>query len=127
MSETVDVFWSFRSPYSRLVTADLLRLRDDYPVHVQLRVVLPLAVRNPAALFDPDNRKPVTYIISDSIRRGEMLGRPIVYRSIPTPSCRISARWQSPRNSPIFTAFRSWAWRPTAEAGASNWPTAWPR
>jgi 2-hydroxychromene-2-carboxylate isomerase len=85
MSETVDVFWSFRSPYSRLVTADRLRLRDDYPVDVQLRVVLPLAVRNPAALFDPDNRKPVTYIIRDSIRRGEMLGRPIVYPLDPDP------------------------------------------
>ena len=25
MSETVDVYWSFRSPYSRLVTPDLVR------------------------------------------------------------------------------------------------------
>lgn len=85
MSETVDVFWSFRSPYSRLVTADLLTLRDDYDVYVQLRVVLPLAVRNPDALFDPSNRKPPMYIVRDSIRRGEMLGRPIVYPLDPDP------------------------------------------
>ena len=32
MSETVDVFWSFRSPYSYLVTPDLLKLRADYDV-----------------------------------------------------------------------------------------------
>ena len=32
MTETVDVFWSFRSPYSYLVTPDLLKLRDDYDV-----------------------------------------------------------------------------------------------
>ena len=85
MNETVDVFWSFRSPYSRLVTADLLQLRKDYAVDVQLRVVLPLAVRNPDALFDPSNRKPPMYIVRDSIRRGEMLGRPIVYPTDPDP------------------------------------------
>ena len=85
MSETVDVFWSFRSPYSRLVTADLLQLREDYAVDVQLRVVLPLAVRNPDALFDPSNRKPPMYIVRDSIRRGEMLGRPVVYPLDPDP------------------------------------------
>lgn len=85
MSETVDVFWSFRSPYSRLVTADLLQLREDYDVDVQLRVVLPLAVRNPQALFDPTNRKPPMYIARDSIRRGEMLGRPVVFPTDPDP------------------------------------------
>ena len=85
MSETVDVYWSFRSPYSRLVTADLLQLRDDYDVDVQLRVVLPLAVRNPQALFDPANRKPPRYIAMDSTRRGEMLGRPIVFPTDPDP------------------------------------------
>ena len=85
MSETVDVFWSFRSPYSRLVTADLLQLRDDFDVDVQLRVVLPLAVRNPDALFDPSNRKPPMYIVRDSIRRGDMLGRPVVYPLDPDP------------------------------------------
>jgi len=85
MSETVDVYWSFRSPYSRLVTADLLQLRNDYDVAVQLRVVLPLAVRNPQALFDPANRKPPRYIAMDSMRRGEMLGRPVVLPADPDP------------------------------------------
>jgi 2-hydroxychromene-2-carboxylate isomerase len=85
MTETVDVFWSFRSPYSRLVTPDLLQLREDFAVDVQLRVVLPLAVRNPQALFDPANRKPPMYIARDSIRRGEMLGRPVVFPTDPDP------------------------------------------
>ncbi len=85
MSKTIDVYWSFRSPYSRLATADLLQLRDDYDVDVQLRVVLPLAVRNPQALFDPSNRKPPRYIAMDSMRRGEMLGRPVVLPTDPDP------------------------------------------
>ncbi|MFN6935696.1 MAG: DsbA family protein, partial [Tsuneonella sp.] len=69
----------------RLVTPDLLALRQDYGVDVQLRVVLPLAVRNPGALFDPANRKPPRYIAMDSIRRGEMLGRPVVLPADPDP------------------------------------------
>lgn len=85
MPQIVDVYWSFRSPYSRLVTADLLQLRDDFDVDVQLRVVLPLAVRNPEALFNAANRKPPHYIAMDSMRRGEMLGRPIVFPTDPDP------------------------------------------
>ena len=71
MSETVDVYWSFRSPYSYLAIPDLLKLREDYNVEVALRVVLPIAVRDPEKVFDPNNRKPVLYILMDS--------RPCVY------------------------------------------------
>lgn len=85
MTALVDVYWSFRSPYSRLVTADLLTLRDDYDVDLQMRVVLPLAVRDPDALFDVNNRKPTKYIVLDSTRRGAMLGRPVVYPLQPDP------------------------------------------
>jgi len=77
MTEPIDVYWSFRSPYSYLVTPDLLKLREDYDVDVNLRVVLPIAVRSKKALFDPNNLKPVKYIIMDSIRRGEFLGMPM--------------------------------------------------
>ncbi len=85
MTVMVDAFWSFRSPYSRLVTDDLLKLRDDYDIDLQLRVVLPLAVRDPDALFDVTDRKPTKYIVLDSIRRGAMLGRPVVYPLQPDP------------------------------------------
>jgi 2-hydroxychromene-2-carboxylate isomerase len=81
----VDVFWSFRSPYSRLVVPDLLTLREDYRVEVRLRPVLPLAVRAPETLFDPKDRRAPMYIVRDSMRRGEMLGRPIVYPLRPDP------------------------------------------
>jgi hypothetical protein len=51
MTHVVDVFWSFRSPYSYLVTPDLLRLREDFEVDVRLRAVLPIAVRAKEILF----------------------------------------------------------------------------
>ena len=79
MSEPVDVYWSFRSPYSRLVTADLFPLRDDYNVEVNIRPVLPLAIRFPEALFTSEDRRAPRYIGMDSFRRGEMLGRPIIW------------------------------------------------
>ena len=79
MSEQIDVYWSFRSPYSFLVTPDLLRLKEDFDVEVNLRVVLPLAVRSKAALFDPSNMKPVMYILRDSLRRAEFLGMPFAF------------------------------------------------
>ncbi|MEN0651746.1 MULTISPECIES: DsbA family protein [Hyphobacterium] len=85
MSDFVDVFWSFRSPYSRLVVPDLLKLRDDFHVTVRLRPVLPLAIRFPQSLFDPNDKRAPKYIVRDSMRRGQMLGRPVVYPLQPDP------------------------------------------
>ncbi len=79
MQNSVDVFWSFRSPYSYLVTPDLLKLRDDYDVDVVLRPVLPIAVRDDALLFNADNRKAPQYIVMDSMRRAQYLGLPIAW------------------------------------------------
>jgi len=79
MSETVDVYWSFRSPYSYLVTPDLQRLREDFDVGINLRVVLPSILRSANRLFDASNMKPIKYILMDSVRRGEYLGLPMIF------------------------------------------------
>lgn len=73
MTHAVDVYWSFRSPYSYFVTPDLLRLREDFEVDVNLRPVLPIAVRTKDTLFTGDRRR-VAYIMMDSVRRAEFLG-----------------------------------------------------
>jgi len=80
MTAIIDVFWSIRSPYSYLVTPDLLRLREDYEADVRLRAVLPIAVRSKATLFAKD-RKPAQYILRDSMRRAEFLGMKIGFPS----------------------------------------------
>lgn len=80
MTHTVDVYFSFRSPYSYLVTPDLFRLRDDYEVEVHLRPVLPIAVRSKTTLFTGD-RKPVQYILTDFVRRAEYLGMNVGFPS----------------------------------------------
>ena len=79
MTETVDVYWSFRSPYSYLVTPDLVRLRDDYDVNVHVRIVYPIAIRDPSLVFDPANRSKSLYIMRDSQRRAEFLGLPFAW------------------------------------------------
>lgn len=79
MTEPIDVYWSFRSPYSYLATPELVQLQDMFDVKVNLRVVLPIAVRSKAALFDPSNMKPVMYILMDSLRRAEFLGLPMAF------------------------------------------------
>lgn len=81
MTQDVDVFWSFRSPYSYLVMPDLLRLREDYDVNVRFRPVLPIAVRAKQSLFTEDKRR-VRYIMLDMVRRAEFLGMTF---GIPSP------------------------------------------
>ena len=74
--QTIDVYWSFRSPYSYLATPGMLRLREDYDVEVNLRVVLPIAVRAPELLFNPQNARRTRYILVDWVRRAQELGVP---------------------------------------------------
>ncbi len=75
MTARVDLFWSFRSPYSYLAMPGACKLEQDFGVEVRFRPVLPLAVRDPA-FFSPDNLKRARYIGLDWVRRAEMLGLP---------------------------------------------------
>ena len=79
MTTNVDVYWSMRSPYSYLVTPDLIRLREDFDVTVRLRPVFPIAIRTKATLFEDNGQQKVGYILMDMMRRGEMLGMPIAF------------------------------------------------
>lgn len=74
--EAVDVYWSFRSPYSYLATPDMLALQRDYRVTVNVRVVLPIALRSPEILFGEQSAKRARYIVLDWARRAEFLGLP---------------------------------------------------
>ena len=47
MSLDVDLYWSFRSPYSYLATRRLRALATDYDVTIHVKVVAPIAIRDP--------------------------------------------------------------------------------
>jgi len=80
MPATVDLFWSFRSPYSYLATPQAVELPERYDIDLIFRPVLPLAVRQPG-FFSPENLKRARYILIDWPRRAEMLGLPHAWPS----------------------------------------------
>ena len=71
----IDVFWSFRSPYSYLATPRLVRLAAEYDVDVRVRIVLPLAVRIPG-FFTTVNPLWPPYLLRDTMRIAEHEGIP---------------------------------------------------
>ena len=75
MSLAIDLFWSFRSPYSYLATPRLVRLTREYDIEVHVRVVLPLAVRVPG-FFERVNPLWPPYLLRDTARIAEHLGLP---------------------------------------------------
>jgi 2-hydroxychromene-2-carboxylate isomerase len=75
MPLAIDLFWSFRSPYSYLVTGRIVELARDYDVDVAVRPVLPLAVRVPG-FFAQVNPLWPPYLLRDTMRIAEYLGIP---------------------------------------------------
>ena len=75
MSANIDLYFSFRSPYSYLAVQLVEDALRDFDVTLALRPVLPLAVREPD-FFSAGNLDRVRYILIDWLRRAEMLGLP---------------------------------------------------
>jgi 2-hydroxychromene-2-carboxylate isomerase len=75
MTHTIDLYWSFRSPYSYLATRRLFELQRDWPVRVAFRPVYPLAVRS-RDFFATVNPMWVKYVQKDAPRLADYLGLP---------------------------------------------------
>ena len=73
MALEYDLYWSFRSPYSYLITPRLVDLQAKFDVTCRVRPVYPLAVR-------------FSYLMMDTRREAEFLGLPF--------------RW--PRPDPVY-------------------------
>ena len=71
----VEVFWSFRSPYSYLATPRLAEIAATYDVDLRVRPVYPLAVRVDGFFKRQDKRWPM-YVVRDAFRTAQMLGMP---------------------------------------------------
>jgi len=67
MTLSVDLYYSFRSPYSYLALPRTRKLAADYDVAVNLRPVYPLAVRVPG-FFKKTNPKFLRYVAIDAPR-----------------------------------------------------------
>jgi len=73
VSHEIDLYWSFRSPYSYLATPRLVQAHKEYDFDINVRVVLPLAVRDPG-FFDRINPLWPPYLFRDTIRIAEHYG-----------------------------------------------------
>lgn len=67
MTLSVDLFFSFRSPFSYLALPKTMRMAADYDVTVNLRPVYPIAVRIPG-FFKRANPQFARYVVLDSSR-----------------------------------------------------------
>lgn len=73
---SIQLYWSFRSPYSYLATGRLVEMHARYALDVDVRPVLPLAVRTPE-FFQRVNPLFPPYLFRDVMRLGEFHGIPI--------------------------------------------------
>ena len=90
MTLTYDLFLSFRSPYSYLVTPRLLEFEREYDVKANVRPVYPIAVRI-NGFFKNVNPLWRSYLVRDVARTAQMLGMPY---SSPNPD-PIVMSWQT--------------------------------
>ena len=83
MSHSLDLFWSFRSPYCYLALDRILEITRRYALDVNVRPVYPLAIRSPDFFtrVHPNYRR---YHLLDSKRLAEFLAVPY-RRPIPDP------------------------------------------
>lgn len=75
MTLQADVFWSFRSPYSYLATRRYRALTEEYDLHIDLRPVYPLAVRQPD-FFERNHPNWLRYLLTDVPRLAQFHGIP---------------------------------------------------
>jgi 2-hydroxychromene-2-carboxylate isomerase len=75
MTLKIDLFWSFRSPYSYLATPRLVELERIYDLWINVRPVYPLAVRF-GEFFDRAHPLWAPYLMRDTMRIAEMLNLP---------------------------------------------------
>ena len=73
MTLELDLFWSFRSPYSYLVTPRLIELEREWDAQVNVRPVLPIAVRQPDFFANADPLW-TSYLMRDCVRSAEFAG-----------------------------------------------------
>jgi 2-hydroxychromene-2-carboxylate isomerase len=85
MTLSYDLYWSFRSPYSYMITPRLVALERDHDVRGVIRPVYPLAVRTPE-FFETRDPLWFSYFMADIHREAAFLGLPF--------------RW--PRPDPVF-------------------------
>ena len=101
MTLSMDLYWSFRSPYSYILLPRVVALQRDFDVTIDLRIVHPAAIRNPAyfARMDPLARP---YFMADSARAAAFQNLPF-RRPVPDPISQNPATLTIAPDQPLAT------------------------
>jgi len=83
----IDVFWSFRSPWSYLATPRLRHWQDKYQLQVNFRPVYPIAIRTPE-FFQQVQPQFFSYFGIDVFRVAEFLELPFAWAN-PDPIIQV--------------------------------------
>ena len=83
-SLSFDLYWLMRSPYCYLALDRILDIRRRYDVEVNLRVIYPIAIRDPAFFKVRASKHYRPYLLMDTKRLADYLGIPF-RRPIPDP------------------------------------------
>ncbi|MHA6287448.1 DsbA family protein [Maricaulis sp. CAU 1757] len=81
MTKQLDLFWSFRSPYSYLALPRLIGLERDWCLDIRVRPVRPLALRQPD-FFEREHPGWMNYLLIDVMRLADYLDMKI---ALPNP------------------------------------------
>jgi 2-hydroxychromene-2-carboxylate isomerase len=95
-----DLFWSFRSPYSYLALPRLVELAETHEVDVRVRIVLPIAVRQPD-FFQKADPLWASYLVRDTYRTAAFLGMPFRW-PVPDPVVMDMATRTYPAEQPYI-------------------------
>lgn len=83
MAMNVDLYWSFRSPYSYLATPRIVDMARAWDINVAVKPVYPIAKRTPE-FFDQVNPLWPPYLMRDTYRLAQMMGIPFHW-PVPDP------------------------------------------
>lgn len=98
----IDVFWSFRSPWSYLATPRLAEWQEKYHLTVHFRPVYPIAIRTPD-FFDRVDPLWPSYFMKDVFRVAEFLGLPFAWpRPDPVVQEHRDGRFVTAREQPYI-------------------------
>lgn len=100
MTLSYDLYWSFRSPYSYLVTRRLVDLEREYDVACNVRIVYPIAVRQPD-FFAHSDPLWFSYLMRDIHRSAEYVGLPLRW-PVPDPVSMDMTTRTYPREQPLI-------------------------
>ncbi len=100
MTLSFDLFWSFRSPYSYLVTDRIVAFEKDYDVICNLRPVYPIAVRQPE-FFSNSDPLWFSYFMRDIFRSAQFAGIPFAWAN-PDPVVMDPGTRTYPKDQPYI-------------------------